>query len=162
MLARKGVQFVGCRSPIADCSGVSALKLRRKIERIRRHHSREYLRYSARAEILLDSISPLWGHTIRKDGHYPAAQFVILCGSGQEFFPSSLIERNCMQLGLADIPPARQDRTRQQTRRHFLPDQGLNIFRLKQILLELGQNIREIGKRAHETRTSCSSRASAE
>ena len=162
MLPRKLLQFVGRRSPSADFSRVSTLKLRRQIERIGWHHSGKHVRCSAGAQILLDSISTPRTHSIRKDGHYLGAQFVILCGSGQEFFASSLVECNCMQLGLTDIPPSRQDRTRQQARRHFLPDQSLDIFRLNEVLFEFGQNIRQICKRANKTSASASRRTLAE
>ena len=63
-----------------------------------------------------------------------------------------------MKFILADVPPARQDRTSQQNRRQFLPNESLDTLRLYEVLLELGQNIWEISKRADKTSASASRR----
>ena len=90
------------------------------------------------------------GHAVGEDVDYLGADLLIFHGCGEELFSGTLVERDGVELGGADGPPARKGGADEEIGHEFFPDEGLYIFWGDEVLLGGCEGVGEVSQRAHE------------
>src|SRR5579864_389114 len=146
MVLSQTCQFLTRASPRSLLFWISVFEFCSQVEGIGGHHFRDEVGNVSCTHRFFHFPGTSRQNTIRENGHHLVPQFLIIRGRREKFFARFLVERHCVHLSGAHVPPTRKNGAGQKAWYQLFPDKSLCVPGSDEILFQVSQNVRQISQ----------------